>query len=124
MGWGKAIYPTCPRGPMEGHLTSNEAFYAGSSPAGDTKMKKELTSEQQVVVDRWKRESEARNQLFDVIEAAMDSKDEDLFHKTLEEFLDISPVYCEHGHTIYDGCLACEEIERILGFGEYDDEDE
>jgi hypothetical protein len=79
---------------------------------------KELTEEQQAIVAKWEEERKERSKLFDELESKIKGCDPDVSVSIYEEFLSkleaITPSRCEHDRCIMSGCMACEEIERII----------
>lgn len=82
-----------------------------------------LGKEQLAIAEKWDKEKEAQNPLFDeLIELATvaGTKDSERFHELVEQLSDV-PTHCEHERSIWSACAGCEEIEMALNPEFYDE---
>jgi hypothetical protein len=79
-----------------------------------------LTTEQRDVFDKWQDEDKRGDVIIQKILDAIKANDKETVIRLGEELDRLIPVICEHGHSIYLHCEACEEIEKIIFPEAYD----
>lgn len=83
--------------------------------------KSRLNPEQLAIAERWEKEREDMGKVFEKLHAAMEAKDETLWHEALAEATEENiPSMCEHERSIWSPCAACDEIEQLLNPEFYD----
>jgi hypothetical protein len=73
-----------------------------------------LDAEDRVIAEKWEKERDERAVVYDQLSDAETLKDNDRFHKVLDQLTAGTPSHCEHERSIWSHCYACEEIERTL----------
>lgn len=73
-----------------------------------------LTTEQLVIAEKWEAEHTKQIDLVHQLQLASDADDETECNRIMDLMRDNCPDVCEHGHSIWDTCMGCDDIEKIL----------
>ena len=80
-----------------------------------------LSPDQLIVAERWDAEHTATLALIHRLQIASDANDETECNRIMDLMRDNCPDVCEHGHSIWDTCMACDDIEKVLYPGLFDE---
>jgi hypothetical protein len=73
-----------------------------------------LTPEELVIAEKWEKEKEERDVVFNEMQAALKDNDLEGFQSAMDKMAEGLPIYCEHERSIWSGCMACDELEQKL----------
>lgn len=76
--------------------------------------KSRLTPEELVIAEKWEKEKEERDFLFNKIQEALSANASEAFFQAVDSLGDMQPTHCEHERSIWSRCSACDELERKL----------
>ena len=73
-----------------------------------------LTPEQLVIAEKWDAEHTATLALVKLLQAACNNNDETECNRVMALMGDNISDFCEHGRAVWNSCIACDEIEKVL----------
>jgi hypothetical protein len=76
--------------------------------------KDRLTPQELVIAEKWDKEKDERDIIFDEIQAAIKANDLESFSLAVNKLSDMQPSQCEHDRHVMCGCMDCDDLERKL----------
>jgi hypothetical protein len=76
--------------------------------------KDRLTPEELIIAEKWDKEKDERDIIFEEIQAALAANAMEAFHLATDKLGDMQPSHCEHERSIWTRCGACDDLELKL----------